>query len=163
MVKPSLDLIDIVCDDYPDKVASSCVCRSLGTTPIEFPFWNGVRASILHPTYHPTQPLHQVVEFTFTILQISSTWSSYHPYHVFPFLFPLRCIVMSFFGFDTKLPKDHALAKETRGIFENPDPFAEVARKAERLRNDDDDVCVCHFKDGHVSTWILTLPCQNRF
>ena len=39
---------------------------------------------------------------------------------------------MSFFGFDTTLPRDK------RGIFENPDPFAEVARaRAEGLDEDD--------------------------
>ena len=38
---------------------------------------------------------------------------------------------MSFFGFDTTLPSDKGGG---RGIFENPDPFAEVAETA-----DDDD------------------------
>ncbi|WEW57756.1 DNA topoisomerase 2-associated protein pat1 [Emydomyces testavorans] len=35
---------------------------------------------------------------------------------------------MSFFGFHTTLPNDLPPARESRGIFENPDPFAEVAR-----------------------------------
>ncbi|KAL1955528.1 hypothetical protein VTO42DRAFT_8482 [Malbranchea cinnamomea] len=35
---------------------------------------------------------------------------------------------MSFFGFDTTLPRDRTSASETRGIFETPDPFAEVAQ-----------------------------------
>jgi DNA topoisomerase 2-associated protein PAT1 len=46
---------------------------------------------------------------------------------------------MSFFGFDTTLPRDRASSKQTRGIFENPDPFAEVARaQVEGLHEDDD-------------------------
>lgn len=47
---------------------------------------------------------------------------------------------MSFFGFDTTLPRDRAPAGERRGIFENPDPFAEVARaRAEGGYEDDGD------------------------
>jgi hypothetical protein len=47
---------------------------------------------------------------------------------------------MSFFGFDTTLPKDRPPATQTRGIFENPDPFADVARAtAQGLHDDDDD------------------------
>ncbi|EER38388.1 topisomerase II [Histoplasma capsulatum H143] len=34
---------------------------------------------------------------------------------------------MSFFGFDTTLPRDRPSGQQTRGIFENPDPFAHVA------------------------------------
>jgi DNA topoisomerase 2-associated protein PAT1 len=46
---------------------------------------------------------------------------------------------MSFFGFDTTLPRDRQSAQQTRGIFENPDPFAEVARaRAQGLHEDDD-------------------------
>ena len=48
---------------------------------------------------------------------------------------------MSFFGFDTTLPRDKSDGK--RGIFENPDPFAEVAEaKVGGLEDDDDDVLV---------------------
>lgn len=45
---------------------------------------------------------------------------------------------MSFFGFDTTLPRDRDPAGPgaTRGFFENPDPFAEVAR-ATALEDDD--------------------------
>ena len=46
---------------------------------------------------------------------------------------------MSFFGFDTALPKDRPPGEKPRGIFENPDPFAEVARaKAQGFHEDDD-------------------------
>ena len=46
---------------------------------------------------------------------------------------------MSFFGFDTNLPRDRPAGQQTRGIFENPDPFAEVARAhAQGLSTDDD-------------------------
>ncbi|PGH05599.1 hypothetical protein AJ79_06766 [Helicocarpus griseus UAMH5409] len=44
---------------------------------------------------------------------------------------------MSFFGFDTTLPKDRPSGHQTRGIFEAPDPFAEVARAAAQ---DDDAI-----------------------
>ncbi|EFE38684.1 hypothetical protein TRV_06610 [Trichophyton verrucosum HKI 0517] len=48
---------------------------------------------------------------------------------------------MSFFGFDTKLPEDRPAASAQRGIFDAPDPFAEVARAtADRAGYDDDDV-----------------------
>lgn len=48
---------------------------------------------------------------------------------------------MSFFGFDTKLPEDRPAASAQRGIFDAPDPFAEVARAtAGRADYDDDDV-----------------------
>jgi hypothetical protein len=47
--------------------------------------------------------------------------------------------VMSFFGFDTNLPRDRQPGQQTRGIFENTDPFAEVARaQAQGLSIDDD-------------------------
>jgi DNA topoisomerase 2-associated protein PAT1 len=50
---------------------------------------------------------------------------------------------MSFFGFDTSLPKDRPPGEKSRGIFENPDPFAEVARaKAQGFHEDDDDAYV---------------------
>jgi DNA topoisomerase 2-associated protein PAT1 len=46
---------------------------------------------------------------------------------------------MSFFGFDTTLPRDRHSAQHSRGIFENPDPFAEVARaRAQGLDEDED-------------------------
>lgn len=44
---------------------------------------------------------------------------------------------MSFFGFDTTLPRDKP-SGDKRGIFENPDPFAEVARAGIEGTNDDD-------------------------
>ncbi|KAB8235805.1 topoisomerase II-associated protein PAT1 [Aspergillus alliaceus] len=45
---------------------------------------------------------------------------------------------MSFFGFDTTLPRDRG---GQRGIFDTPDPFAEVARaRVEGHHDDDDDV-----------------------
>ncbi|CAI7603328.1 unnamed protein product [Penicillium manginii] len=44
---------------------------------------------------------------------------------------------MSFFGFDSNLPRDRQPGPSaTRGFFENPDPFAEVAR-ARALEDDD--------------------------
>jgi DNA topoisomerase 2-associated protein PAT1 len=42
---------------------------------------------------------------------------------------------MSFFGFNTNLPRDRD-GPGARGFFENPDPFAEVAR-ANALEDDD--------------------------
>ncbi|KAL3493251.1 topoisomerase II-associated protein PAT1 [Aspergillus germanicus] len=48
---------------------------------------------------------------------------------------------MSFFGFDTTLPRDRASQGGNRGIFDTPDPFAEVARaKAQAHLAEDDDV-----------------------
>ncbi|PGH26884.1 hypothetical protein AJ80_01466 [Polytolypa hystricis UAMH7299] len=47
---------------------------------------------------------------------------------------------MSFFGFDTTLPRDRPPAQQTRGIFENPDPFAEVARATAPGLEQSDDV-----------------------
>lgn len=44
---------------------------------------------------------------------------------------------MSFFGFDTTLPRDR-VSSEKRGIFETPDPFAEVARAGTHPEDDDD-------------------------
>jgi DNA topoisomerase 2-associated protein PAT1 len=47
---------------------------------------------------------------------------------------------MSFFGFDTTLPRDRAPPGDKRGIFDTPDPFAEVARARAHAPDDDDDV-----------------------
>ncbi|KAF9894733.1 hypothetical protein FE257_006623 [Aspergillus nanangensis] len=45
---------------------------------------------------------------------------------------------MSFFGFDTTLPRDRAPPGDQRGIFDTPDPFAEVARaRGQGYDNDD--------------------------
>ncbi|KAK2770297.1 hypothetical protein FQN53_005646 [Emmonsiellopsis sp. PD_33] len=52
---------------------------------------------------------------------------------------PKRESTMSFFGFDTTLPKDRPSGQQSRGIFENPDPFAEVARATARGMQDEDD------------------------
>jgi hypothetical protein len=58
---------------------------------------------------------------------------------LFLFLLFLCQLDMSFFGFDTTLPKDRP-SRVSRGIFENPDPFAEVARaRAEGLHDGDND------------------------
>ncbi|OJJ37120.1 hypothetical protein ASPWEDRAFT_107616 [Aspergillus wentii DTO 134E9] len=47
---------------------------------------------------------------------------------------------MSFFGFDITLPRDRDPSGDKRGIFEAPDPFAEVARaRVEGHYADDDD------------------------
>lgn len=46
---------------------------------------------------------------------------------------------MSFFGFDTTLPRDRPPAGKKRGFFEAPDPFAEVARAGAGRLDDDDD------------------------
>ncbi|EAS35365.3 topoisomerase II associated protein [Coccidioides immitis RS] len=46
---------------------------------------------------------------------------------------------MSFFGFDTTLPNDRPPARESRGIFEAPDPFSEVARATAHGFTDGDD------------------------
>lgn len=45
---------------------------------------------------------------------------------------------MSFFGFDTTLPRDRVSSGEKRGIFEAPDPFAEVARAGTQAHEEDD-------------------------
>ncbi|EPS32340.1 hypothetical protein PDE_07300 [Penicillium oxalicum 114-2] len=45
---------------------------------------------------------------------------------------------MSFFGFDTNLPRDRQQGGSARGFFENPDPFAEVARA--QAQDDDDGI-----------------------
>ncbi|KAF7718551.1 PAT1 like protein [Penicillium ucsense] len=45
---------------------------------------------------------------------------------------------MSFFGFDTNLPRDRQQGGPSRGFFENPDPFAEVARA--QAQDDDDGI-----------------------
>ncbi|OJD19372.1 hypothetical protein AJ78_00642 [Emergomyces pasteurianus Ep9510] len=45
---------------------------------------------------------------------------------------------MSFFGFDTTLPRDRPSGKQARGIFENPDPFAQVAHATQQ--SDDDAI-----------------------
>ncbi|PYH72893.1 deadenylation-dependent mRNA-decapping factor PAT1 [Aspergillus vadensis CBS 113365] len=57
---------------------------------------------------------------------------------------------MSFFGFNTTLPRDRAPAGEQRGIFDTPDPFAEVARArlAANFRDDKDDD-VIDFEDTY--------------
>ncbi|KAL2820482.1 topoisomerase II-associated protein PAT1 [Aspergillus cavernicola] len=47
---------------------------------------------------------------------------------------------MSFFGFDTTLPRDRAPQGGQRGIFDTPDPFAEVIRSKAEAHHDDDDV-----------------------
>ncbi|KAL4913931.1 topoisomerase II-associated protein PAT1 [Aspergillus aurantiobrunneus] len=55
---------------------------------------------------------------------------------------------MSFFGFDTTLPRDRAPLGGQRGIFDTPDPFAEVARaKAAAQDAEDDDVL--NFEDTY--------------
>ncbi|KAL4904567.1 hypothetical protein BDW74DRAFT_154158 [Aspergillus multicolor] len=55
---------------------------------------------------------------------------------------------MSFFGFDTTLPRDRAPPGSQRGIFDTPDPFAEVARaQAAALHDDDGDVL--NFEDTY--------------
>ena len=53
---------------------------------------------------------------------------------------------MSFFGFDATIPKERSPAGGSRGIFEVPDPFAEVAQATARRAHgdDDDDAFVFH-------------------
>ncbi|PYI03025.1 topoisomerase II associated protein [Aspergillus sclerotiicarbonarius CBS 121057] len=56
---------------------------------------------------------------------------------------------MSFFGFNTTLPRDRAPPIESRGIFDTPDPFAEVARaRAEGYQGGEDDD-VIEFEDTY--------------
>ncbi|KAL5339017.1 topoisomerase II-associated protein PAT1 [Aspergillus crustosus] len=55
---------------------------------------------------------------------------------------------MSFFGFDTTLPRDRAPQGGQRGIFDTPDPFAEVARARAAAQHDDDDD-VIDFEDTY--------------
>ncbi|RDW72520.1 deadenylation-dependent mRNA-decapping factor PAT1 [Aspergillus mulundensis] len=55
---------------------------------------------------------------------------------------------MSFFGFDTTLPRDRAPQGGQRGIFDTPDPFAEVAR-AQAAALHDDDADVLNFEDTY--------------
>lgn len=65
---------------------------------------------------------------------------------------------MSFFGFDTSLPKDRPPGDQSRGIFENPDPFAEVARaRAQGSFEDDDDAYVCELR------WRLLYIVNDEF
>ncbi|KAL4788706.1 topoisomerase II-associated protein PAT1 [Aspergillus varians] len=54
---------------------------------------------------------------------------------------------MSFFGFDTTLPRDRAPQGGQRGIFDTPDPFAEVARAKAAAQHDEDDVL--NFEDTY--------------
>ncbi|KAL4808695.1 topoisomerase II-associated protein PAT1 [Aspergillus unguis] len=54
---------------------------------------------------------------------------------------------MSFFGFDTTLPRDRAAQGGQRGIFDTPDPFAEVARAQAAAQHGDDDVL--NFEDTY--------------
>lgn len=66
------------------------------------------------------------------------------PHHHLAFLSPTSLSLnslgrgsMSFFGFDTTLPRDRDRGPgASKGFFENPDPFAEVAR-ATALEDDD--------------------------
>ncbi|KAL3434002.1 topoisomerase II-associated protein PAT1 [Aspergillus tetrazonus] len=55
---------------------------------------------------------------------------------------------MSFFGFDTTLPRDRAPQGGQRGIFDTPDPFAEVARARAAAQHEDDDD-VLNFEDTY--------------
>lgn len=71
---------------------------------------------------------------------------------------------MSFFGFDTTLPKDRP-SRVSRGIFENPDPFAEVARARAEGLHDDNDAYVpfrvgkaCKTDSDHYSESISKTP-----
>ncbi|KAI9375747.1 topoisomerase II-associated protein PAT1 [Aspergillus egyptiacus] len=52
---------------------------------------------------------------------------------------------MSFFGFDTTLPRDRTSQGGQRGIFETQDPFAEVARAKAEAHHDD----VLDFEDTY--------------
>ncbi|PWY79271.1 topoisomerase II associated protein [Aspergillus heteromorphus CBS 117.55] len=56
---------------------------------------------------------------------------------------------MSFFGFDTTLPRDRASLNDRRGFFEAPDPFAEVARARAQAHQDADDDDVIDFEDTY--------------
>ena len=47
---------------------------------------------------------------------------------------------MSFFGFDTKLPRDRDQPGKGPGFFAPPDPFAEISRNKTAGNDDDDDV-----------------------
>lgn len=68
---------------------------------------------------------------------ISSPTIISHSHFPSPLLLQSRLEGMSFFGFDTNLPRDrNAVPGAQRGFFENPDPFAEVAR-ATALEDDD--------------------------
>ncbi|KKK27137.1 topoisomerase II associated protein [Aspergillus rambellii] len=55
---------------------------------------------------------------------------------------------MSFFGFDTTLPRDRAPQGDRRGIFDTPDPFAEIARARAAAHHDNDDD-VIDFEDTY--------------
>lgn len=48
---------------------------------------------------------------------------------------------MSFFGFDTSLPRDKAAGSGSKGIFEHSDGFAGVqqARKLQAFQDNDDE------------------------
>ena len=50
-----------------------------------------------------------------------------------------RVASMSFFGFDSNLPRDKPQAKTSKGIFEHQDPFAGIAqaRKLQAFQDDE--------------------------
>ena len=50
-----------------------------------------------------------------------------------------RAATMSFFGFDSSLPRDRPQAKPSKGIFEHQDPFAGIAqaRKLQAFQDDE--------------------------
>ncbi|KAI9729194.1 MAG: hypothetical protein M1834_007101 [Cirrosporium novae-zelandiae] len=47
---------------------------------------------------------------------------------------------MSFFGFDSTLPKDRGRPSENRGFFEHADPFAEMSRARAQEQNNDNAI-----------------------
>lgn len=54
---------------------------------------------------------------------------------------------MSFFGFDTSLPRDKSQANPSKGIFEHQDPFAGIAqaRKLQAFQDDEPEEFVLLF------------------
>lgn len=65
---------------------------------------------------------------------------------------------MSFFGFDTTLPRDRGGSSNGPGFFQAPDPFAGIPRPNEDLQDDDDDGLVAP-KDSSLST---DYPCALK-
>ena len=64
---------------------------------------------------------------------------------------------MSFFGFDTSLPRDKPGA-EGKGIFEHTNPFTEVAkaRKLQAFHDNEEEMYVTCFWETRFCTDILT-------
>lgn len=70
---------------------------------------------------------------------------------------------MSFFGFDTSLPRDKA-GGAGKGIFEHTNPFNEVARarKLQAFQDNEDEMYVAHAAFGNGRLLILLFQSRLR-